>query len=76
MAWLPDGWTPKVVVIDIDGTITDEKKHLSTSAVHALRRLEANGIEVRPEAAPGSGELFPHLYGPLPLDAICLVERW
>lgn len=39
-------------------------------------RLEANGIEVRPEAAPGSGELFPHLYGPLPLDAVCLVERW
>ena len=39
-------------------------------------RLEANGIEVRPEAASGSGELFPHLYGPLPLDAVCLVERW
>jgi glutathione S-transferase len=39
-------------------------------------RLAAYGIEVRPEAAPGSGELFPHLYGPLPLDAVCLVERW
>ncbi len=39
-------------------------------------RLAAHGIEVRPETAPGSGELFPHLYGPLPLDAVCLVERW
>ena len=39
-------------------------------------RLAAHGIEVRPEAAPGSDELFPHLYGPLPLDAVCLVERW
>jgi len=39
-------------------------------------RLAAQGIEVRPEAAPGSGELFPHLYGPLPLDAVCLVERY
>ena len=39
-------------------------------------RLVAHGIAVRPEAAPGSGELFPHLYGPLPLDAVCLVERW
>ena len=38
-------------------------------------RLAAHGIAVRPEAAPGSGELFPHLYGPLPLDAVCLVER-
>ena len=39
-------------------------------------RLAAHGIAVRAEAAPGSGELFPHLYGPLPLDAVCLVERW
>ena len=39
-------------------------------------RLEAHGIAVCPEAAPGSGEPFPHLYGPLPLDAVCLVERW
>ena len=39
-------------------------------------RLAAHGIAVRPEAAPGSGELFPHLYGSLPLDAVCLVERW
>ena len=59
MAWLPDGWTPKVVVIDIDGTITDEKKHLSTSAVHALRRLEANGIPV----VLATGNVRPVAYG-------------
>ncbi|MHA3960663.1 DUF952 domain-containing protein [Synechococcus sp. LTW-G] len=39
-------------------------------------RLAAHGLEVRPEAAPGSEELFPHVYGALPLDAVCLVERW
>ena len=30
MEWLPPNWCPKVVVIDIDGTITEGKKHLST----------------------------------------------
>ena len=46
MEWLPDAWSPQVVVIDIDGTITDENKTLSSEAVEALRRLEANGIPV------------------------------
>ena len=46
MEWLPDGWCPRVVVIDIDGTITDGKKHLSTDAIHAVRRLEDAGIPV------------------------------
>jgi glutathione S-transferase len=39
-------------------------------------RLAQAGLTVRPEAAPESGELFPHLYGPLPLAAVVLVERW
>jgi len=39
-------------------------------------RLAQSGLMVRPEAAPGSGELFPHLYGPLPLAAVVLVESW
>lgn len=59
MEWLPDGWTPRVVVIDIDGTITDEKKFLSTSAVQALRRLEANGIPV----VLATGNVRPVAYG-------------
>ena len=59
MEWLPDGWTPRVVVIDIDGTITDEKKLLSTSAVQALRRLEANGIPV----VLATGNVRPVAYG-------------
>ena len=46
MEWLPSNWCPSVVVIDIDGTITDGKKHLSTEAVKAVRRLEDAGIPV------------------------------
>ena len=46
MQWLPDGWRPKVVAVDIDGTLTDSKKCLDTDAVHALRRLEDAGIPV------------------------------
>jgi glutathione S-transferase len=40
------------------------------------QRLAADDLQVRAEAVPGSGELFPHLYGPLPLAAVLLVERW
>ena len=32
--------------------------------------------DVRHEPAPGTGELFPHLYGPLPLQAVVHTERW
>jgi glutathione S-transferase len=38
------------------------------------QRLAAAGLEVRLEPAPGSAELFPHLHGPLPLDAVLLAE--
>jgi glutathione S-transferase len=39
-------------------------------------RLEAAGIPVREEPAPGSGERFPHLYGALPIGAVLLAERY
>jgi glutathione S-transferase len=39
-------------------------------------RLAQAGLTVRPEPAPECGELFPHLYGPLPLGAVVLVESW
>lgn len=29
---------------------------------------------VRLEAAPGSGQAFPHLYGPLPVDAVVAAD--
>ena len=37
-------------------------------------RLAVAGLEVRLELAPGTGELFPHLYGPLPLEAVLLAQ--
>ena len=46
MAWLPEGWTPKLVAVDIDGTLTDANKLLHVGAVEALRALEAAGIPV------------------------------
>lgn len=36
--------------------------------------LAAAGLVVRQEPAPESGELFPHLYGALPLGAVLLAE--
>ncbi|MFM2157726.1 MAG: hypothetical protein RLZZ124_200 [Cyanobacteriota bacterium] len=37
-------------------------------------RLAAAGVSVRLEPAPPSGERFPHLDGPLPLEAVRLAE--
>ena len=39
-------------------------------------RLEALGLAVRAEPAPGSGELFPHVYGALPVQAVLQVEAY
>jgi glutathione S-transferase len=39
-------------------------------------RLQEAGLSVRHEPAPGTGELFPHLYGPLPLAAVVHSEAW
>ena len=39
------------------------------------QRLAAAGLEVRLEQV-GSGEPFPHLYGPLPLGAVLRAEPW
>lgn len=38
------------------------------------QRLAAAGLKVIEEPAPGSGELFPHLYGALPLEAVLLAQ--
>lgn len=59
MEWLPPNWCPSVVVIDIDGTITDGKKHLSTEAVLALRKLDDAGIPV----VLATGNVRPVTYG-------------
>ena len=39
-------------------------------------RLAAAGLAVLEEPAPESGELFPHLYGALPLEAVLREEPW
>ena len=46
MDWLPDGWKPKLVAVDIDGTLTDGNKVLNLEAIEALRKLEKAGIPV------------------------------
>jgi len=38
--------------------------------------LLAAAIPVRQEPAPDSGELFPHIYGALPIEAVRLAQRW
>jgi glutathione S-transferase len=38
------------------------------------QRVAAAGLEVRHEPAPVSGELFPHLYGALPLETVLLAQ--
>jgi glutathione S-transferase len=38
------------------------------------QRLAAAGLKLRSEPAPGTGELFPHLYGALPLEAVLLAQ--
>ncbi|WP_432644423.1 phosphoglycolate phosphatase [Methanobrevibacter sp.] len=36
--------TIEAIAVDIDGTITDEKRHICISAIESLRKAEANGI--------------------------------
>ena len=59
MEWLPKGWIPRVVAVDIDGTLTDDQKHLNLEAVKALRALEAHGIPV----VLATGNVRPITYG-------------
>lgn len=40
------------------------------------QRLAAAGIAVEEEPAPGSGEFFPHIQGPLPLEAVLAWEPY
>ena len=46
MQWIPDGWKPKAIAVDIDGTITDYNKKLHLEAINALRRIEEAGIPI------------------------------
>ncbi len=46
MQWIPNGWRPKAIAVDIDGTITDYNKKLHLEAIESLRRLEEAGIPI------------------------------
>ena len=59
MEWLPTDWIPRVVIVDIDGTLTDDQKVMSTKAMLALRRLEDLGIPV----VLATGNVRPVTYG-------------
>ena len=39
-----DKMTIEAIAVDIDGTITDEKRQICISAIEALRKAESNGI--------------------------------
>jgi glutathione S-transferase len=64
----------------IAGTYARFYADLPVGAVRLLTldpaRLAAAGLAVIEEPAPGSGELFPHLYGALPLEAVLRDEPW
>jgi len=64
----------------IAGTYARFYADLPAGAVRLLTidpaRLAAVGLAVIAEPAPGSGELFPHLYGALPLEAVLRDEPW
>ena len=49
----------KVLITDVDGTLTDEKKRISTAAIEALRSVEAAGIPVM----LATGNVLPIAYG-------------
>ena len=46
MQWLPKDWRPKVVAVDIDGTLTNENKLIEPTVIESLQRLEKAGIPV------------------------------
>ena len=46
MQWLPKDWRPKVVAVDIDGTLTNENKLIEPTVIESLQRLENAGIPV------------------------------
>jgi len=40
------------------------------------RAIASAGVPIRQEPAPDTGELFPHLYGPLPMGAVVLADPY
>jgi phosphoglycolate phosphatase len=46
MQWIPKGWVPKAIAVDINGTITDSDKEIHLGAIAALREIESLGIPI------------------------------
>lgn len=40
------------------------------------RAIATAGVPIRQEPAPDTGEMFPHLYGPLPMGAVVLADAY
>lgn len=81
MALLPPGFVPKMLICDIDGTLTDENQLLHAPLIDAFQRLEAAGIPV----ALATGNVRPtvwtlarhlRLSGPLICENGGLVWDW
>ena len=46
MPLLPESWLPKILFIDVDGTITDSSRILVPEALTALKKLEDAGVMI------------------------------
>ncbi|WP_460468943.1 DUF952 domain-containing protein [Calidifontibacter terrae] len=56
--------------------LTRQRFYADVDTPLLLLTIDPTGLDVRPEVGnPASGELFPHLFGPLPLRNVVRVER-
>lgn len=49
----------KLVLLDVDGTLTDRKRLISTRAIEAIRKVQLDGVVV----SLASGNVIPVMYG-------------
>lgn len=66
--------TPEQLPTVLERFYADIEEPLVVLAVEEAD-LDAAGAPVRWEPAPDTGELFPHIYGPIPISAVRVVQE-